>query len=144
MQEELADSLEAAGLEPAVLDSQGLTALQIARELARWEPHAVWSINFIPDLAKVSSRLGIPYAAWEIDPVASPIPSVDPNGLESRYTWIFTWREARRQVFLDAGYRHVDVFTAAHVEAFARVHPHLDPRERRAAKLKSGDDALVL
>ncbi|MFT7618244.1 MAG: hypothetical protein ACI97A_001885 [Planctomycetota bacterium] len=103
---ECGNTLSEAGHDIFQIDSQALTKIQIARELALVDPSAVFSINFVPDLGALAGRLGFPYLAWEIDPSASTIPPLVPGEPAAENTHLFTWRRERVGLFTECGYPH--------------------------------------
>ncbi|MCB1282527.1 MAG: glycosyltransferase family 1 protein, partial [Salinibacterium sp.] len=105
MQVELALTLEETGHDVLRIDGSALTHAQIARELVEVAPEAVFSINVLPDLARLCGRLGIDYHAWEIDPCLSPLEAIEPGSVTDRYTHIHTWRRRRVDAYRRAVYQ---------------------------------------
>ena len=120
LQEECALSFQAQGYDIHRLDATILSAEQIERELALVEPKASFAINFVPELAELSGRLGFPFLCWEIDPTASTLQQLKTMNFAGQTAQIHTWRRSRVDLFKAAGYQHVDFLPLAADETFRR------------------------
>jgi hypothetical protein len=76
---DIVDELEERGFAVRVVEASSLRVDSFRELLASVRPHAVFSMNWSPELALLATRHGVGYASWTIDPLPASRLSVLPG-----------------------------------------------------------------
>jgi len=124
--DDVCTAFEEFGFSLYTLDIRKLSLEEMAQAVRRFNPQAVFAVNYTNGLAEFCHSNNIDLICWEVDPTTDRL---KPCTAPADRAHIFTYRRANVSEFTGAGFRNVEhLFLAADPEK--RSAPHLSPEEK--------------